>query len=120
MSPLQLILAVLIAAGIPAVTTEDFNLNLLLHSREPMSRIFVTADFLPGWLHTKSFNAAEVERIDVVLGRGNDDPVCCTDHQRITFFPSGTGGGSGRLASVCHFLELVSTYPGGPDRLPSF
>lgn len=40
----QMITDALIEDGIPAVVTEDFNLNLLLHSREPMSRIFVTED----------------------------------------------------------------------------
>ena len=34
----------LIAAGIPAVVTDDFNLNLTMYTREPMSRIFVTED----------------------------------------------------------------------------
>ncbi len=32
------------AAGIPAVVVDDFNLNLTMYSREPMSRIFVTED----------------------------------------------------------------------------
>ena len=30
--------------GIPAVSTDDFVLNPMLHSREPMSRVFVTED----------------------------------------------------------------------------
>ena len=34
----------LVAAGIPAVVVDDFNLNLTMYSREPMSRIFVTED----------------------------------------------------------------------------
>ncbi|MFK8024782.1 MAG: hypothetical protein AB8G26_12550 [Ilumatobacter sp.] len=42
----QMITDELVASNIPAVMTEDFNLNLLLHSKEPMSRIFVTADRL--------------------------------------------------------------------------
>ena len=33
----------LVAAGIPAVVVDDFNLNLTMYTREPMSRIFVTA-----------------------------------------------------------------------------
>lgn len=32
------------SAGIPAVVTEDFNINLTMYTREPMSRIFVTED----------------------------------------------------------------------------
>ena len=34
----------LVAAGIPAVVVDDFNINLTMYSREPMSRIFVTED----------------------------------------------------------------------------
>lgn len=34
----------LVAAGIPAVVVDDFNLNLTMYTREPMSRIFVTED----------------------------------------------------------------------------
>jgi hypothetical protein len=34
----------LVASGIPAVVVDDFNLNLTMYSREPMSRIFVTED----------------------------------------------------------------------------
>ena len=34
----------LVAAGIPAVVVDDFNLNLTMYSREPMARIFVTED----------------------------------------------------------------------------
>jgi hypothetical protein len=30
--------------GIPAVSTDDFVLNPMLHSREPMARVFVTED----------------------------------------------------------------------------
>lgn len=30
--------------GIPAVTTDDFGLNLSMNSREPMARVFVTED----------------------------------------------------------------------------
>ncbi len=30
--------------GIPAVTTDDFNLNPYMNSREPMARVFVTED----------------------------------------------------------------------------
>jgi len=32
------------AAGIPAEAVDDFGLNMLVHSREPMARIFVTED----------------------------------------------------------------------------
>ena len=32
------------AQGIPAVTTDDFNLNPYMNSREPMARVFVTED----------------------------------------------------------------------------
>lgn len=32
------------AQRIPAVTTDDFNLNPMMSSREPMARIFVTED----------------------------------------------------------------------------
>jgi hypothetical protein len=34
----------LVAQGIPAVTTDDFNLNPYMNSREPMARVFVTED----------------------------------------------------------------------------
>lgn len=34
----------LIDAGIPAVVSEDFSINLTMYTREPMSRIFVTED----------------------------------------------------------------------------
>lgn len=34
----------LVAAGIPAVVVDDFNINLTMYSREPMARIFVTED----------------------------------------------------------------------------
>ncbi len=40
----QMLTDELIADGIPAVVVEDLNINLLLHSREPMARIFVTHD----------------------------------------------------------------------------
>jgi hypothetical protein len=36
----------LVAQGIPAVSSDDFNINPLLTSREPMARIFVTEDRL--------------------------------------------------------------------------
>lgn len=36
----------LVASGIPAVVTDDFNLNMTMYSREPMARIFVTEDRL--------------------------------------------------------------------------
>lgn len=42
----QMITDELIVSGVPAVVTEDFNVNLLMHSREPMARIFVTHDRL--------------------------------------------------------------------------
>jgi hypothetical protein len=32
------------AQGIPAVTSDDYNLNPLMSSREPMARVFVTED----------------------------------------------------------------------------
>ncbi|MEL6892911.1 MAG: hypothetical protein AAFP84_15045 [Actinomycetota bacterium] len=32
------------ASGIPAQVVEDYGINLLVHSREPMARIFVTED----------------------------------------------------------------------------
>ncbi|MDC3402473.1 DUF2007 domain-containing protein, partial [bacterium] len=32
------------AQGVPAVTTDDYNLNLYMNSREPMARVFVTED----------------------------------------------------------------------------
>ena len=32
------------AQGIPAVTTDDYNLNPYMNSREPMARVFVTED----------------------------------------------------------------------------
>ena len=32
------------AQGIPAVTTDDYNLNLYMNRREPMARVFVTED----------------------------------------------------------------------------
>jgi hypothetical protein len=34
----------LVAADIPAVVVDDFNINLTMYSREPMARIFVTED----------------------------------------------------------------------------
>ncbi|WP_040494791.1 hypothetical protein [Ilumatobacter nonamiensis] len=34
----------LVAAGIPAVVVDDFNINLTMYTREPMARIFVTED----------------------------------------------------------------------------
>jgi hypothetical protein len=34
----------LVAAGIPAVTTDDFEMYLTTYTREPMARIFVTED----------------------------------------------------------------------------
>lgn len=34
----------LVADGIPAVVVEDYNINLTMYAREPMSRIFVTED----------------------------------------------------------------------------
>ncbi|MGA9275603.1 hypothetical protein [Ilumatobacter sp.] len=34
----------LVAADIPAVVVDDFNINLTMYTREPMSRIFVTED----------------------------------------------------------------------------
>jgi hypothetical protein len=40
----QMIVDVLVADGIPAVTAEDFGLHLTMYSREPMARIFVTED----------------------------------------------------------------------------
>jgi hypothetical protein len=40
----QMLTDELIAGEIPAVVVEDFNLNLMMHSREPMARIFVTED----------------------------------------------------------------------------
>lgn len=42
----QMLAAELIAAGIPAQVAEDYGINLLVHSREPMARIFVTDDRL--------------------------------------------------------------------------
>jgi hypothetical protein len=32
------------AQGVPAVTTDDYNLNPYMNSREPMARVFVTED----------------------------------------------------------------------------
>lgn len=32
------------AAGVPSAAVEDFGINVLVHSREPMARIFVTGD----------------------------------------------------------------------------
>ena len=32
------------ASGIPAKVVEDYGINLLVHAREPMARIFVTED----------------------------------------------------------------------------
>ena len=34
----------LVEAGIPAVMSEDFSINLTMYAREPMARIFVTED----------------------------------------------------------------------------
>lgn len=34
----------LVADGVPAVVVEDYNINLTMYAREPMSRIFVTED----------------------------------------------------------------------------
>jgi hypothetical protein len=42
----QILTDELVAAGIPAVVVEDFNINLTMYAREPMSRIFVTEDRL--------------------------------------------------------------------------
>ncbi len=54
----QMITDELIASGIPAVVTDDFNLNLTMYSREPMARIFVTEDR----------HAEAVELIEELLG----------------------------------------------------
>lgn len=40
----RMVTAELVASGIPAVVTDDFNLNMTMYSREPMARIFVTED----------------------------------------------------------------------------
>ncbi len=40
----QMVTDELVASGIPAVVTDDFNLNMTMYSREPMARIFVTED----------------------------------------------------------------------------
>ncbi len=40
----QMVTDELIESGIPAVVTDDFNLNMTMYSREPMARIFVTED----------------------------------------------------------------------------
>lgn len=42
----QMVVDELIADGIPAVVTDDFNINMTMYSREPMGRIFVTEDRL--------------------------------------------------------------------------
>lgn len=54
----QMITDELVASGIPAVVTDDFNLNMTMYSREPMARIFVTEDRL----------AEAVEIIEEILG----------------------------------------------------
>jgi hypothetical protein len=48
----------LVAQGIPAVTTDDFNLNPMMTSSEPMARVFVTEDR----------RAEAVEVITAILG----------------------------------------------------
>jgi len=40
----QMITDELISDGIPAKVVEDYGINMLVHSREPMARIFVTED----------------------------------------------------------------------------
>lgn len=40
----QILADELVASGIPAQAVEDYGINLLVHSREPMARIFVTED----------------------------------------------------------------------------
>jgi hypothetical protein len=54
-------------------------------------QMFVTADFLPGLLHTKAFDAAGIERIQVVLGGGDDDAVIAFNVGR----PAKVDGGPG-------------------------
>jgi Ca2+-binding RTX toxin-like protein len=54
-------------------------------------QILVTADFLPGPWHTKAFDAAGIERIDVVLGGGNDVAVVAWNVGR----PAKLDGGPG-------------------------
>ena len=40
----QIITDELIAQGVPAVTTDDYAINPMMTTREPMARIFVTED----------------------------------------------------------------------------
>ena len=54
----QMITDELIASGVPAVVTDDFNLNMTMYSREPMARIFVTEDR----------HAEAIEIIEEILG----------------------------------------------------
>ena len=39
------------------------------------NRMFVTANFLSGWLSTRSFSASEIDRIELRTGEGNDNVI---------------------------------------------
>lgn len=60
----------------------------------------VTADFLPGWLHTQSFSSSDIDRIEVHLGAGNDHAFVTSNVNDSVLMDGGTGndlldGGSG-------------------------
>ncbi|MBN2292102.1 MAG: hypothetical protein JXM70_06735 [Pirellulales bacterium] len=82
-------------------------------------QIVVIADFLPGCLHLARFDAAGIERIDVVLGDGDDHAVVAANVYLPTKLDGGFGddflkGGSGDDILVGgNGLDLLV---GGPGR----
>ncbi len=60
----------------------------------------VTADFLPGWLHTESFQSSDIDRIEVYLGDGDDRGFVTGNIEKPVLMRGGAGndtldGGSG-------------------------
>ena len=76
-------------------------------------RVFVTANFLPGRWHTKGFDAAEIERIDVVLGQGNDAAVIARNVGR----PAKIDGGPGDDRLKGSWSDDILLGDGGDDLL---
>ncbi|MCA9148117.1 MAG: hypothetical protein KDA92_02395, partial [Planctomycetales bacterium] len=75
--------------GVLQIVGTDEDDHVLISSL--LGRINVTASFVPGWLHTQSFDVSTVERIEIYLGAGDDMAVVTPNVIQSVLANGGTG-----------------------------